>query len=85
MSGPDPVSLPAVGVPAEPKTLRRQLFDLRQSWGSAYEIAPGEQPGTAWARRRDGLGEPLHGTPAEVARLIADDYHRRPVPRDVAP
>lgn len=66
-------------------TFRRKLFVLRQNWGSAYAIAAGDEPGTAWATRRDGLGEPMQGTPGEVARLIAADYGRQPVPRDVAP
>jgi len=70
----------------EPRvTFRRQLFDLRQSWGSAYAIVAGDEPGTAWAARRDGLGDAIQGTPAELTEKIAADYHRQPVPREVAP
>ena len=46
-------------------TFRRELFMLRQGWGSAYEIESGGERGTARARRRDGLGDWMQGTPAE--------------------
>jgi hypothetical protein len=87
LSDPWPAAPQAAGEGSvEPKvTFRRELFLLRQNWGSAYAIAAGDEPGTAWAKRRDGLGEPVQGTPAEVTRLIAADYRRQPIPRDVAP
>ena len=63
----------------------RELGLLRFHWDTAYEIEPGDGPGLARARRRDGLGEWMEGTPDELAVMIAADYRARPVPREVAP
>jgi hypothetical protein len=66
-------------------TFWKELYLLRFDWGSAYEIEPGGEQWTARARRRDGLGDWMEGTPDEVQRLIAADYLARPVSRDIAP
>ena len=63
----------------------RELGLLRFHWDTAYEIEPADAPGLARARRRDGEGGWLEGTPDEVAALIAADYRARPVSREVAP
>ncbi len=67
------------------EVFKRELALLRFHWDSAYEIEPAGPDGIARARRRDGLGDWLEGTPDEVTALIADDYRARPVPREVAP
>ena len=63
----------------------RELGLLRFHWDTAYELEPGDSPGAARARRRDGLGEWMEGTPDEVTAMIAADYRARPVSREVAP
>jgi hypothetical protein len=63
----------------------RELGLLRFHWDSAYEIEPGDGPGMARARRRDGEGGWLEGTPDELTVMLAADYLARPVSREVAP
>lgn len=63
----------------------QELGLLRFNWDTAYEIEPASAPGLARARRRDGLGGWLEGTPDEVTALIAADYQARPVSREAAP
>ena len=63
----------------------RELGLLRFHWDTAYDIEPADSPGTARARRKDGLGGWLEGTPDEVTVLIGADYVARPVSPEVAP
>ena len=67
------------------ETFRKELAVLRFNWDTAYEIEPAGPSGLARARRRDGLGNWLEGTPDEVTVMISDDYRARPVSREVAP
>ena len=63
----------------------RELGLLRFHWGTAYEIEPAGADGLARARRRDGRGDWVEGTPDEVTAMIAADYLARPVSREAAP
>jgi hypothetical protein len=57
------------------------LADLRNHWGSAYEISIGHEQFIAV--RRDGKGVIASSSVRELWRLIREDYNRNPVPRDI--
>ena len=67
------------------ETFRKELDVLRFNWDTAYDIEPAGEPGTARARRKDGLGDWMEGTPDELTVMITADYRARPVSREVAP
>ena len=75
----------AAGAGGQDETFKNELGLLCFHWDTAYQIEPAEGPGTARARRRDGLGSWMEGTPDEVTALIAADYRGRPVSREAAP
>lgn len=61
---------------------------LRHHWDGAYEFRCNDTPGVIrpfGVKRRDGEGEIWAETPDALDRLIAEDYRRKPVPREVAP
>ena len=69
------------GTPASPDILT-DLEDLEYHWGSAYLID--SEDGQYTAERRDGQGGTLTAADCDgLARLIAEDYAARPVPRDL--
>jgi hypothetical protein len=55
------------------------LTDLRNHWGSGYEISLSHSQYIA--ARRDGQGVLTARSVAELWRLIRQDYRRNPVPR----
>jgi hypothetical protein len=58
-----------------------ELTDLRNHWGTAYEISLSHSQFIA--ARRDGQGVITARSVAELWRLIREDYRRAPVPRDL--
>ena len=73
------------GAGGQDETFQNELGLLCFHWDTAYQIEPTDGPGLARARRRDGLGGWLEGTPDEVTAMIAADYRAQPVSREVAP
>jgi hypothetical protein len=63
--------------------------DLQYHWDSAYQFDYSEDPGDRKpfrVTRRDDPAKVLEAeTPDELGRMIAEDYRRNPVPREVAP
>jgi hypothetical protein len=68
---------------AETTSVDDALAELKHHWGDAYWITHDEEGWRALRRDELGAGEISADSPNGLHDAIADDYRRKPVPRDL--